>query len=231
MGNYPPAYLYRKISQVTSFVSSMGALRAPSGDTLPPKAACPHTPLSTEEEAQSHKPQEVQEVVEEVIQTVEEVQEVVEEVIQTVEEVQEVVEEVIQTVEEVQAVVEEVKEVVEEVTHVVEEVTHVVEEVTHVVEEVTHVVEEVQEVVEVKEDIERVQEEIKEDIERVQEVRVEDVQDVMMEEAPEALQVVHESFMPPAFHFPTSPFSMSLSMSSPIDAPPTNRLRYRKRRG
>ena len=196
MGNYPPAYLYRKISQVTSFVSSMGALRAPSGDTLPPLAACPHTPLSTEEEAQSHKPQEVQEVVEEVIQTVEEVQ----------------------------AVVEEVKEVVEEVTHVVEEVTHVVEEVTHVVEEV-------QEVVEVKEDIERVQEEIKEDIERVQEVRVEDVQDVMMEEAPEALQVVHESFMPPAFHFPTSPFSMSLSMSSPIDAPPTNRLRYRKRRG
>ena len=87
---------------------------------------------------------------------------------------------------------------------------------------------------EIKEDIERVQEvveEIKEDIERVQEVRVEDVQDVMMEEAPEALQAVHESFMPPAFHFPTSPFSMSLSMSSPIDAPPTNRLRYRKRRG
>ena len=176
MGNYPPAYLYRKISQVTSF---MGALRAP----IPP---------SIGEEVESHKPQEIQEVVEEVIQTVEEVKEVV----------------------------EEVKEVVEEVTHVVEEVAHVVEEVTHVVEEVTHVVEEVQEVVEVKEDIER-----------VQEVRVEDVQDVMMEEAPEALQVVHESFMPPAFHFPTSPFSMSLSMSSAIETPPTNRLRYRKRRG
>ena len=87
---------------------------------------------------------------------------------------------------------------------------------------------------EVKEEIEKVQEEIKEDIERiqeVQEVRVDDVQDVIMEEAPEALQVVHESFMP-VFHFPTSPFSMSSSsMFSPVETPPTNRLRYRKRRG
>jgi hypothetical protein len=43
-----------------------------------------------------------------------------------------------------------------------------------------------------------------------------------MEEAP---QMVHESFMP-AFHFPISPFSMS-----PVETQPTNRLRYRKRRG
>lgn len=202
MGNYPPAYLYRKISGVSSFISSMVALRAPSGDTLPPLAACPHTPsgdaqsrpegtaslvsvcstntpLSSGEDAQSHNPVEVQEVV------------------------------------------EEVQEVVEEIIHVVQEVQEVVEEIQEVVEEV-------------KEDIEKVQEEIKEDIERVQEVQqvhVEDVQDVMMEEAPEALQVVHESFMPPAFHFPTSPFSMSLSMSPAIETPPTNRLRYRKRRG
>ena len=153
MGNYPPAYLYRKISQVSSFVSSMGALRAP----IPP---------SIGEEEQTHNPVEV-------------------------------------------------KDVVEEVQEIVEEVTHGVEEVKEIVEEVVEVVEEQKE----ENDTSRVEVPIVE----VPIVEVQHV-DVPHVEVPQAsLTVALESFMPPAFHFPTSPFSMSVSQP--------NRLRHRKRRG
>ena len=203
MGNYPPAYMYRKISRISSFVSSMihrsptvvtegkemveiQAVEEVCGGTRAP------THPSIGEVAQSHNPQEVQEIVEEVKEVVEDVKEVVEDV---------------------KEVVEEVKEVVEDVKEVVEDVKEVVEEVIQTVEEVQEVVEEVQEVVE---DVKEVVEEEQKEAPQVAEVpRVE-----VPQESP---TIVLESFMPPAFHFPTSPFSMSASQP--------NRLRHRKRRG
>jgi predicted transcriptional regulator len=217
MGNYPPAYMYRKISRVSSFVSSMirrsptvvtegkemveiQAVEEVSGDTRAP------TPPSIGGVAQSHNPQEVQEIIEEVKEVVEEVKEVVEEVKEVVEDVKEVVEDVKEVVEEVKEVVEDVIQTVEDIKEVVEEVIQTVEKVQEVVEEVQEVVEEVQEVVE---------EEQKEAPQVAEVPRVE-----VPQESP---TIVLESFMPPAFHFPTSPFSMSASQP--------NRLRHRKRRG